>query len=324
MKGASSSRSTALAQLDKYGSIAAFALLIIAFSAISEHFRAGSNYMNIIVQAAPLMIIALGVNFINMAGESDLSLGGVIGVCASLFCGLIGKGASPLAAAAVAVAAGLAFAAVDGLMVAYAGLSSFIVTISIMFLSMGVEMTYSKGASLWIRDNPILVIVNGSILGVPNLVVIALALFAASYILMHKTKLGVHVQAVGQSTDAARYAGIPIKRLKFLMFLLGGLFYALGGMLNSLRSSGSIIYSGQKLLLPALAITFIGKTVLGSKKSNVPGILVGALMMSAINNAFTMLGVSFYFTTIVQGLVLLIAAGFSVGNRKTILQEDLR
>jgi ribose transport system permease protein len=310
--------------LDKFGSLIAFGLLILLFSVISEHFRSGANYLNILVQSAPLLIIALGVTFVNMAGESDLSLGGIIGVAASLFCGLVKTGSSPLLAFAAALAIAALFGLLNGLLVAYANLSSFIVTISIMFLSMGVEMLYAKGQSLWIRDHPILNIVNGSVLQIPNLVIISAVIFILTYFLLHQTRLGVHVQAVGESREAAKFAGIPIKRLKLLMFVLGSAFYAVGGILNALRSSGSIIYSGQKLLLPALAITFVGKTILGAKKPNVPGILVGAVMLSSINNAFTLLGVEFYFSLIVQGLVLLAAAALSAGNRGAILQEDLR
>ena len=310
--------------MDKFGSLIAFGFLILLFSVISQYFRSGGNYINILVQSTPLLIIALGVTFVNMAGESDLSLGGIVGLAASLFCGLVKSGSSPLLAFAAALAAAALFGLLNGLLVAYANLSSFIVTISIMFLSMGLEMSYAKGQSLWIRDHPILNIVNGSVLKIPYLVIIAAVVLLFAYFLLHQTRLGVHVQAVGESREAAKFAGIPIKRLKLSMFVMGAIFYAIGGILNALRSSGSIIYSGQKLLLPALAITYVAKTILGAKKPNVPGILVGAVMLSSINNAFTLLGVDFYFTLIVQGLVLLAAAALSAGSRSAILQEDLR
>ena len=95
-------------------------------------------------------------------------------------------------------------------------------------------------------------------------------------------------------------------------------------MLNALRSSGSIIYSGQRLLLPVLAVTYIAKTILGTKRANIPGILVGALMLTSISTAFTLLSMEFYYTLIAQGIVLLFAAILSVSNRSVMLQEDLR
>lgn len=118
--------------------------------------------------------------------------------------------------------------------------------------------------------------------------------------------------------------GIDVRGIKLAMFMLGGVFYALGGILNALRSSGSIIYSGQRLLLPVLAVTYIAKTILGTKRPNIPGILVGALMLTSISTAFTLLGMDFYYTSIAQGIVLLFAAILSVSNRSVMLQEDLR
>ena len=100
-----------------------------------------------------------------------------------------------------------------------------------------------------------------------------------------------------------------VKLIKFWSFGMGGVFYAMGGVLNALRSSGSIVYSGQRLLLPVLAVTYIAKTILGTKRPNIPGILVGALVLTSIQTAFTLLSLEFYYTLVAQGIVLLFAAG---------------
>lgn len=309
---------------DVWGSLLTFAVMIAVFCVLSGSFRTGSNLINILTQSAPTLIIALGVTFVNMSGESDLSLGGIVGLSASLFCGFIANGSSPLAATVASVGAGVLFGLLNGLLVAYAGLSSFITTISVMFLTQGLEYAYSGGSSLWVRDNPVVKVVTASVGPVPVMVVLTLVLFVAVYLVMHQTKTGLHIQSVGLSQDAAKFAGIPVKRIKLSMFILAGVFYALGGILNALRSSGSIIYSGQRLLLPVLAVTYIAKTILGTKRPNIPGILVGALMLTSISTAFTLLSMDFYYTLIAQGIVLLFAAILSVSNRSVMLQEDLR
>ena len=309
---------------DVSGSLLTFAVLIAVFCLLSGSFRTGTNLINILTQSAPTLIIALGVTFVNMSGESDLSLGGIVGLSASLFCGFIANGSSPLLAAAVSIGAGALFGLLNGILVACAGLSSFITTISIMFLTQGLEYAYCGGSSLWVRDHPVVKVVTASVGPVPVMVILTLVLFAAVYLVMHQTKLGLHIQAVGLSQDAAKFAGISVKRIKLVMFVLAGVFYALGGMLNALRSSGSIIYSGQRLLLPVLAVTYIAKTILGTKRANIPGILVGALMLTSISTAFTLLSMEFYYTLIAQGIVLLFAAILSVSNRSVMLQEDLR
>lgn len=307
-----------------WGSILTFVVMILVFCALSSNFRTINNAFNILTQSAPTLIVALGMTFVNLSGESDLSMGGVVGLCASLFCGFIAGGHSAAMAFFVSVGAGVLFGLLNGVLVAYCGLSSFITTISVMFLTQGLEYAYSGGSSLWVRDNPVVKLVTTSVGPIPVVVLVSLGVFAIVYIVIHRTRTGLHIQAVGLSQSAAKFAGIPVKPIKLVMYVLAGAFYAFGGIINALRSSGSIIYSGQRLLLPVLAVTYIAKTILGTKRPNIPGILVGALMLTSISTAFTLLGLEFYYTYIAQGAVLIFAAVLSVSNRKVILQEDLR
>lgn len=310
--------------LDKWGSIVIFSVMILAFCLMADNFLTPMNGINILVQTAPTLIMALGCTFVNIAGESDLSLGGIVGLSASLFCGFIADGHTILEASVVSIGAGALFGALNGILVSYVGLSSFITTISVMFLTQGLEYAYSGGTSLWVRDNPVTKIVTASVGPIPIMVIATLVIFLAVYLFLHRTRAGIHIQAVGRSQDAAKFAGIRVKSIKLLMFVLAGVFYALGGVLNALRSNGSIIYSGQRLLLPVLAVTYIAKTILGTKRANVPGILIGAVVMTCISTAFTLMALSFYYTFVAQGAILILAAVLSVSNRRVILQENLR
>lgn len=310
--------------LDKWGSIVIFSIMILSFCVMADNFLTARNGINILVQTAPTLLLALGCTFVNMAGESDLSLGGIVGLSASLFCGFIADGHGILTASLVSIGAGALFGALNGVLVSYVGLSSFITTISVMFLTQGLEYAYSGGTSLWVRDNPVTKIVTASIGPIPFMVIATIVVFVIVYLFLHRTRNGLHIQAVGRSQDAAKFAGINVKGIKLLMFILAGVFYALGGVINALRSNGAIIYSGQRLLLPVLAVTYIAKTILGTKRPNVPGILIGAVVMTCISTAFTLMALDFYYTFIAQGIVLVIAAVLSVSNRRIILQEDLR
>lgn len=245
--------------LDKYGSIAIFSVMILVFCVTAKGFLTPMNGINILVQTAPTLIMALGCTFVNMAGESDLSLGGIVGLSASLFCGFISKGHSVWLAGLVSIGAGALFGALNGFLVSYVGLSSFITTISVMFLTQGLEYAYSGGSSLWVRDNPVTKIVTASVGPIPIIVIATVLVFILVYLALHRTRAGLHIQAVGRSQDAAKFAGIHVKGIQFLMFVLAGVFYALGGVINALRSNGAIIYSGQRLLLPVLAVTYIAK-----------------------------------------------------------------
>ena len=309
--------------LDRYGSITVFVIMYIVFFIMIPVFRTPSNIVNILSQSIPTLLIALGMTFVNISGEADLSMGGVVGLCATLFCSSILAGKSYLYATLISLGAGVGFGIVNGILVAYCGLSSFITTISIMFLTKGLEYSVGKGKSFWVRDDPVTNIVTAKVGEIPIFIIVSLFIFLFVYLFLHQTKAGLHFQAVGLSADAAKYAGINVKFIKFISFVVAGLFYSLGGLVNALRTMGAQIYSGERLLLPVFAVTFIAKTILGTKRPNAPGILIGALVLTIISNAFTLMGLQFYWTYIAQGAVLILAAILAVSDRSVILQDNL-
>lgn len=310
-------------RIDKYGTILAFALAILAFSILSPHFRTVDNLLNLGVQTSYLLVAALGLTFVTMTGNIDLSLGGVIGLCAAVFAGLLRDGSSPLIAVVAGMGIGAFFGVISGYLVAYRKLSAFIVTVAIMFLTKGIERFYSGGFSIWLRHPAVLDFANKSVGIIPNMVIVSMVAFSFVYIFLHQTKKGLHIQSIGQSAETAIMAGIPVQRLKFITFVIAGVFYALAGILVSLRSSGTIAYAGDRLLLPTMGVCFVGQTVLGARRPNVPGVLVGAIILGSINNAFTLMGIDFFYTPIAQGLVLVIAAAVSTGQKRQIQQEHL-
>ena len=309
--------------LDRYGSITVFICMYIVFFIMIPVFRTPSNMINILSQSIPTLLIALGMTFVNITGEANLSMGGVVGLCATLFCSAILAGHSYLYATLLAFGAGIGFGVLNGLLVAYCGLSSFITTISIMFLTKGLEYAVGGGKSFWVRDDPITNIVTATVGPIPIFIIVSLVIFILVYLFLHQSKLGLHFQAVGLSADAAKYAGINVKLIKFSSFVIAGAFYTMGALVNALRTMGAQIYAGERLLLPVFAVTFIAKTILGSKRPNAPGILIGALVLTVISNAFTLLGLQFYWTYIAQGSVLILAAIVAVSDRSVILQDNL-
>ena len=309
--------------LDRYGSIAVFTIMYVVLFIMIPVFRTPSNMLNILGQSIPTLLIALGMTFVNISGEADLSMGGVVGLCATLFCSSILAGHSYLYATLLAFGAGIGFGVVNGILVAYCGLSSFITTISIMFLTKGLEYAVGGGKSFWVRDDPVTNVVTAKIGEIPYYVRVSLLIFVIVYLFLHRTKTGLHFQAVGISADAAKYAGINVKLIKFSSFVVAGLFYSMGALINALRTMGAQIYAGERLLLPVFAVTFIAKTILGSKRPNAPGILIGALVLTIVSNAFTLLGLQFYWTYIAQGLILIVAAIIAVSDRSVILQDNL-
>lgn len=309
--------------LDRYGSLAVFTVMYVVLFIMVPSFRSPSNMINILGQSIPTLLIALGMTFVNISGEADLSMGGVVGLCATLFCSSILAGHSYLYATLIAFGVGIGFGILNGILVAYCGLSSFITTISVMFLTKGLEYAVGGGKSFWVRDDPVTNVVTAKLGVMPYYIIAALVIFVLVYIFLHRMPISTRFQAVGISADAANYAGINVKLIKFSSFVFAGFFYTMGALINALRTMGAQIYAGERLLLPVFAVTFIAKTILGSKRPNVPGILIGALVLTIVSNAFTLLGLQFYWTYIAQGLILIFAAIIAVSDRSVILQDNL-
>ena len=323
MKHKKTPQRSLLGWFDKYGTILAFGLTVLFFSIVSPYFRSGENFVNLGMQTSFLLVSGLGLTLVALTGEIDLSLGGLIGLGNALFAGLLKAGYPVHICISASVGACLLFGITTGLLVAYRRLSSFVVTVAMMFLAMGFERYYSGGFSIWIRDPKVLAFASGSIGPVPNVVLVAAIVAIVMYIIINQTRTGMHVQAVGQNAETARSVGISVKRIKLCSFIAASLFYAIAGILVSLRSSGTIVYAGQALLLPTMAVTFVSQTVLGARRPNVFGVLVGALILGAIHSAFTLLNIKFYYVPIAQGLLLVIAAALSAANRREIPQDIL-
>ncbi len=309
--------------LDKFGTVIAFAVILVIFSLLSPFFFTRSNIFSLLRQISPILVAGLGITFVNMAGESDLSLGGTLGLAVTLFAGFLRAGIAPTPTFFAVIGICMLFGIANGILVAYLRLSSFIVTVATMFIAMGVEVSTYGGFSIWVRHESVLSFADGTFLQIPNLAVVAGVIFGITYIILHQTKFGTHLQSIGENYDTANLMGIPIKRLKFLSFVIANVFYSIAGILLVMRTSGAIVYSGQRLLLPALGVTFVAKTVFGARRPNVFGILVGALILGSINNAFTLIGLEFYLVPIAQGLVLVAAAAVSTLNKRDIQQEIL-
>lgn len=289
-----------------WGTFLAFCLLLVTFALGIPGFASSGNVENIFKQTAVLLLMSFGLLLPMIAGEMDLSFGGSIGMAGALFASLAMNG-HPAQGAMVAMVVCVGFGLVNGLFIAVFRMHSFLVTLATMFVGMGAERLYTHGFNIWVKDLNLLAVFNGHFAGVPNSIILIVASFTLLWLWVTQTRSGIYMRAVGEKIEAARETGINVVTIKILAFTLAGLFYGLGSILNVLRVSGSLAYSGQNLLLPTMAVCFIGATMFQAPKKNVPGNLVGAFFLTLITNGLTILGVKYYFVPFSHGLLLLTA-----------------
>jgi ribose/xylose/arabinose/galactoside ABC-type transport system permease subunit len=306
--------------INNYGASFAFLITIIVFSIASRGFFSGQNLQNILVQSTSLGICAFGLTFVLMTGEIDMSYAGVIGLVGTVLASMLKEGHPIGWVTLICLGIGLGTGIINALLIVVFKLPSFLVTVAIMFLSMGAERVISQGVTTWIRQPDVLAIVQTTLGPIPVTVIYLFALFAACWFFQTQTKSGQYIRALGENINAVREVGIRAVLLKSIVFVIAGGLFAVAGYVETLRIGGGIMYAGKPLMVFVLAACFLGTATFKAGKVNFPGTLIGAFFLYTLLSGFTGLGLQFYFVPAAQGLILIISVAVSSIRRGKIEQ----
>jgi ribose/xylose/arabinose/galactoside ABC-type transport system permease subunit len=304
----------ALSILKRYGTLIFTLLLCLFFGVLSPYFLTTSNLMNVFRQATVVTVIALGLTFVLAAGGFDISIGAVAGFCNVLTAYLLQQGLPFWAAASIAVGAGLVLGTINGFTAVKLGINAFLATVSMMFIASGLDLALSKGGRVMVSGENLVLsrqIGVGRIGGVPILLLVLLVICALCYLVLNRTRFGRYFYAIGGSPRCAYVSGIPLTRYAWLTYSLCGMLAGLGGVLLTARLSSGVPLAGTDLLGNAINAAFIGMTFLTIGVPNVPGTLLGGVLLAILGNGFVLLNVPFYYQYVLWGLVVVLAVAFS-------------
>ena len=294
-------------------------LLVLGGFAVAlrnDGFLSAANLLNIVQGATPVTVMSVGTVFVLTAGEIDLSIGSVVAV-AALVGAIVLRGAPWWAGAAAALLAGGGIGLVNGALVAYLRLPSFLVTLATMGLLAGVARWLTDLRSVPITDDIFTGLFgSGALFGVPSLVLWTIATVAAGHFALRETKFGAHVLALGDSAAAARAAGIRVRRLRMQVLALSGATAALAGVLYAGRLNGARYSLGETDLLTVIAAVIVGGTRLSGGTGSVPGALVGALLMEMLNNGLILMRLAVSEQMMVRGVIILVAVALTLRERR--------
>ncbi len=288
--------------------------LIVAFSVLSfEEFFSVANGRNIATDAAVLLVLAVGATFVIVTAGIDLSVGsvlvfsGVVGAKAMNGAGGDGWGVILLGLAAC-LAAGLAWGLFNGVLVAKAKLPAFIVTLGSLGMSLGAAYLITGGVDE--REVPFKLVSNvgiGRLLGIPYLVLIALAVAIVFGILLAQTRFGRYTYAIGSNEEAVRRAGVGVDRHLILVYALAGTLSGLAGFMNLARFGTTTIGGHATDNLNAIAAVVIGGTSLFGGIGSILGTLFGVFIPAVLQNGFVIVGVQAFWQQVAVGAVLIFA-----------------
>ena len=290
--------------------------IVVPDTVVWPNFLKADNLLNIANQIAVIAIMAIGMTMVIVTGGIDLSVGSLAALSAVLATKLIrdvagGMEASPAGMAAcsgLAIAACGALGLCTGLVITLFGIPPFIVTLAMMLVASGLAYIVSGGQSIYQIPESFVWLGRGTgLLGLPHAVVLMLLLYAAAHVLMSRTTLGRYLYAVGGNREAARLAGVPVRRVTLFAYVASALLAGLGGVIMASQlKSGSPTY-GSMYELYVIAAVVVGGTALAGGEGKILGTLTGALVIAVIQNGMNLANVESYTQKVVLGLVILAA-----------------
>ena len=310
-KGSGAFAQFARSSLQQIFIFAALVLIYIFFMIFAPNFAQFKIALDIVQQSAYIGVMALGATLVIATAGIDLSVGTgmtLVAVMAGIFLG--GDYLNmPLAAGLILILlVGAIVGLVNGVNIAYLGLPPFIATLAMMMVARGLALIISDKSSITIKNPGYGWLANGQLIpGVPNAVLLFILLAILAAFLLNKTLLGRYALAIGSNEEATRLSGVNIKAWKMLVYVVAGIFMALGAILYSARFGFVQPAEGLGFELNVIAAVVIGGTSLMGGRANILGTVVGALIMETLKKGLLMMGIAQEWQFVVTGIVVILA-----------------
>ncbi len=300
-------------------------IILAAMFALSSYFGrpfffSKLNLIPMINNLSFIGIIAAVLTMLMVAGEIDFSIGGNIGLTACLTAVLLESGLPGWLVVIVALLAGAAMGAFNGMLVTVVGVNSIIATIGTMFIWRGIGYTLTNGESRLAMNPVVDYIGRGFVFKIiPFPIVLFIIIFIITYTMMNHSKWGRKIYAVGSNPLASFLSGINVKKVKFIGFLLCGITASLSGLILTSLTAVGMPQHGQGLELVIISSIILGGTALGGGKGTILGTLAGVFILSVLYNFLTIMNVYYFYIQIVQGSVLiLVVAAYEIRQSMAI------
>ncbi|PDT38100.1 MULTISPECIES: ABC transporter permease [Sinorhizobium] len=286
----------------------AIALLALAVGSQVPQALSWGNFANVTQAGAPLIIMSLGVLLVVITGGIDLSVGSVFSLTGMVTAQAMAYGYGGVAASMFGLGVGLVFGSINGFLVTIVGLAPFVVTLITFAVAGSLAFIVTNGRSMPIPDPDFWLLNSGSLIpGLPNYILFCLVLLIAIEIFLKKMVAGRWFYAAGSSAAAAYLLGIPVKRTKFFAYVASSLLASFSGLLTISYILNAESTAGSSLMLQAIAAVVIGGASLLGGTGTAVGAVLGALMITVIQNGVNLIGINSFWQGSVTGLAILIA-----------------
>ncbi|MDU5473175.1 MULTISPECIES: ABC transporter permease [Pantoea] len=289
------------------GTLIGLMIIIITFSFLSPVFFTLPNLLNILQQSSINALIALGMTLVIISGGIDLSVGPTAALSAVLGATLMIAGVPVPLAILATLGIGALCGVFSGSLIAYAGLQPFIVTLGGLSLFRAIALIYTGGSPVFGIPLSFRSLINSTLFGIPVPIVIVALIALTLWVVMNKTPLGEYILAIGGNEEAARVAGVPVKRTKVTVYVISGALASLAALILIGRLGAAEPTIGNLWELDAIAAAAIGGASLMGGKGSIFGTLIGVIILGALRNGLTLLNIQAFYQLLATGLIIIIA-----------------
>ncbi|MBR2188788.1 MAG: ABC transporter permease [Eubacterium sp.] len=300
----------------EYGIYFMLLLIIVILAITSPSFRTMTNLTNVLLQVTTYGCLGIGMTFVIMTGGIDVSVGGIMVCCGSLYVVMAKAGLPAGLCILMIFVLAVIFGIVNGIAVAYIGMPAFLATLATQCVGRGMSLVLTGGSSYRDLDASFTFFGKTKLLGVSIQIWVMIILFIIGYIILHKTVYGRKLTAVGGNLNAARVSGINDKLITCSAYILMGLLSGIAGYLTMARLGSYYSAMGDGIEFMVIAAVVIGGTSMVGGSGSMIGTLVGTILIGIINNALNLFHVGAEWQDVAKGVIIFLAVLFDAVKNK--------
>jgi ribose transport system permease protein len=306
-------------RLQQFLAFASLLVIFVVFSVASPNFLTYGNVLAILYSTVVIGTLALGTTFVIITGGIDLSIGTGMALCAVMSGVMIVNADFPLLLGVLGTLLfGGLLGLINGINVALLKIPPFIATLAMMLVAQGLALVLSHSTPIYFNDIPAYSkISRGNLIpDFPNAVIILAVVAVIAGILLNKSTLGRYTYSIGSNEDATALSGIDVRKWKIIVYTFAGLFTGLAGLMISARLGSAQPATGSGYELQAIAAVVIGGTSLAGGKGSIVGTVIGALIISVLNNGLQIMSIPQEWQNVILGCVILVAVYADMVRKK--------
>jgi ribose transport system permease protein len=282
-------------------------LAIVGVATTEGRFLTTGNILNILVSASIIGVVTVGMTFVIIGGGIDLSVGALVALASVWATTLATQDYGPVVMVICALLVGMGAGLINGVLIAYGRLVAFIVTLAMLVSARGLAQSLSDKRTQLVTSDAINDIATTKVLGIPLLVYLFAAVVAVGWVVLNRTTFGRRTFAVGGNPEAARLAGIDIRRHTALLYVISGLCCGIAAVMIMARTTTGSSTHGDLYELDAIAAVIIGGTLLTGGRGTLVGSILGVLVFTTITNLFVLNNLPTEVQNIAKGLIIIAA-----------------